>query len=126
MKPKGKSYLRRMFSSSGRNQKREALPAARAGSEDHTADISYAAEAFVFDMQELLLRQLHVQEVLEHQPVPEHGTLQGKRITLKKKKTTQMALMKAHEHADGKPTCCAFPRVRRAVVRGGLRNGRLL
>lgn len=86
MKPKGKSYLRRMFSSSGRNQKREALPAARAGSEGHTADISYAAEAFVFDMQELLLRQLHVQEVLEHQPVPEHGTLQGKRITLKKKK----------------------------------------
>lgn len=44
----------------------------------HASGVSYAAEAFVFDVQELLLRQLHVQEVLQHQPVAEHGALQGK------------------------------------------------
>lgn len=36
-------------------------------------------------MQELLLRQLHVQEVLQHQPVAEHGALQGKHTNLLKK-----------------------------------------
>lgn len=46
------------------------------------SDISYAADAFVFDVQELLLCELHVQEVLEHQPIPEHGTLQGQQIML--------------------------------------------
>lgn len=38
----------------------------------------YGADALVFDVQQLLLRQLHVQEVLEHQSVGQHGVLQGK------------------------------------------------
>lgn len=41
------------------------------------------------------------------------------------RKPRKTLLIKAHADA-GKLTCCAFPRVRRAVVRGGLRNGRLV
>lgn len=37
----------------------------------------YAADPLVFDVQELLLRQLHVQEVLEDQAVAQHRALQG-------------------------------------------------
>lgn len=74
-------------------------------------------------MQELLLCELHVQEVLEHQPVPEHGALPGK--TEKKKSAKEStALIQARLRAEGQPTCCAFPSVRRAVARGGRRNGR--
>lgn len=60
------------------NQETGAPPAALRLVSGHASGVSYAAEAFVFDMQELLLRQLHVQEVLQHQPVAEHGALQGK------------------------------------------------
>lgn len=94
------------------------------GPQARISDVSYAAEAFVFDVQELLLGQLHVQEVLEHQPVPEHGTLRGKQTTNCDKHAKRNE--KAPAQADGKRTCCAFPRVRRAAVRGGLRNGRLV
>lgn len=41
------------------------------------------------------------------------------------KRPRKSMLIKAHADAGGL-TCCAFPRVRRAVVRGGLRNGRLV
>lgn len=37
----------------------------------------YGADALVFNVQELLLRQLHVQEVLEDQSVGEHRVLRG-------------------------------------------------
>lgn len=40
--------------------------------------VSYAADAFVFNVQELLLRELHVQEVLEDKSITEHSTLQSK------------------------------------------------
>lgn len=53
---------------------------------------TYTADAFVFDVQELLLCELHVQEVLENQPITEHGALQGKHTSpsnqSKKKKKT--------------------------------------
>lgn len=42
----------------------------------------YTADALVFDVQELLLCELHVQEVLENQPITEHGALQGKHTSL--------------------------------------------
>lgn len=41
-------------------------------------------------------------------------------------KNTSSAANKSARAGGGKWTCCAFPRVRRAVVRGGLRNGRLV
>lgn len=39
---------------------------------------SYAADAFVFNVQELLLCQLHMQEVLEDKAITKHSILQGK------------------------------------------------
>lgn len=110
-----------MFSFVGRTQNREARPAAPLGFSGQISAISYAADAFVFELQELLLRQLHVQEVVEHQPIPQHGALQGRHIP---SETPQMALVKAHVRVAGELTCCAFPRVSSAVVRGGLRKGR--
>lgn len=51
------------------------------GAHTHThthKHVSYAADAFVFNVQELLLRELHVQEVLEDKSITEHSTLQSK------------------------------------------------
>lgn len=38
--------------------------------------MSYTAHALVFDVKELLLGELHVQEVLKDESITDHGTLQ--------------------------------------------------
>ena len=73
-----------MFAFPGTDQGAQARPPLL-GCNGHICHVSYAADAFVFDVEELLLCELHVQEVLEHQAVPEHGTLQGKQRNVSKK-----------------------------------------
>lgn len=52
--------------------------------------VSYATDAFVFDVKKLLLCELHLQEVLEDQSVTKHSILQSKG-----KKTL---LRQSHQH----------------------------
>lgn len=44
----------------------------------HTKGVSYAADAFVFDVKKLLLCELHVQQVLKHESITKHSILQRK------------------------------------------------